>query len=67
MVYSKTVAWLLILPTLIFLAVFLGYPLYSAFALAFSGDTSAFDTFKELFHSTMFWRALKYTLLLGAV
>ncbi len=64
---SKVLAWLLLLPTLIFLAVFIGYPLVSAFVLAFSGDTSAFDNFKALFQDAMFWSALKYTLLLALV
>ena len=67
MVEGKLVAWLLLLPTILFLAVFIGYPLVSAFILAFSGQTSAWDNFKELFSSSMFWEALKYTLLLALV
>ncbi len=67
MAEGKTVAWLLIAPTILYLILFIGYPLVSAFALAFSGDQSAFDNFKELFQSKMFWNALKYTLLLAAV
>ena len=67
MTEGKTVAWLLLLPTLLFLAAFIGYPLVSAFTLAFSGETSALDNFKSLFQDRMFWRALKYTLLLAGV
>ena len=67
MAEGKGVAWILLLPTLLFLAFFIGYPLVSAFFLAFSGDTSALDNFKNLFQDRMFWRALKYTLMLAGV
>jgi len=64
---GKTIAWLLLLPTLLFLVTFIGYPLVSAFTLAFSGETSALDNFKSLFQDRMFWRAVKYTLFLAGV
>ncbi len=64
---AKTVAWLLILPTILYLAFFIGYPLFSTFVMALSGEEKAFDTFLNLFHDKTFWDALKYTLMLAGV
>lgn len=64
---SKTIAWLLILPTLLYLGIFIGYPLFSTFVFALSGEKKAFDTFVEMFKSKLFWDAFKYTLFLAGV
>ena len=59
--------WFLLLPTLLYLGIFIGYPLFYTFVLAFSGEEKAFDTFVEMFRSSTFWNAVKYTVSLTAV
>ncbi|UCG65947.1 MAG: sugar ABC transporter permease [Deltaproteobacteria bacterium] len=57
--------YLLFLPTLIFLAVFVGYPLLEALKLAFTSESGrlSLDNFIALALDSTFWKALKYTLL----
>ena len=64
---KNAVVWLLLLPTIAYLAVFIGYPLFKTFVMAMSGEEKAFDTFSKMFHDQTFWNALKYTLLLTVV
>ncbi len=64
---KNTVVWLLLLPTIIYLAVFIGYPLFKTFVMAMSGEERPFDTFYTMFHDKTFWNALKYTLLLTVI
>ena len=59
--------WLLLLPTIIYLAIFIGYPLFKTFVMAMSGEERPFDTFYNMFHDKTFWDALKYTLLLTVI
>ncbi len=59
--------WLLLLPTIIYLSVFIGYPLFKTFVMAMSGEERPFDTFYRMFHDQTFWNALKNTLFLTAV
>ncbi|MBW8003945.1 MAG: sugar ABC transporter permease [Planctomycetes bacterium] len=57
--------YLLFLPTLIFLAVFVGYPLLKTFGLIFISESGkpSFENFITLVQDSTFWKALKYTLL----
>lgn len=57
--------YLLFLPTLIFLAVFVGYPLLEALELAFTSESGrlSLENFITLAQDSTFWKALKYTLL----
>jgi multiple sugar transport system permease protein len=57
--------YLLFLPTLIFLAVFVGYPLLEALKLAFTSESGrlSLENFITLALDSTFWKALKYTLL----
>lgn len=58
---------LLLLPTLIYLIAFLGYPLIETFILAFTSDQGALGNFKRLTTTGEFWEALRNTLLITAV
>ncbi len=58
---------LLLLPTLIYLIAFLGYPLIETFILAFTSDQGALGNFKRLTATGEFWEALRNTLLITAV
>ena len=64
---TELAVWFLLLPTLLYLAVFIGYPLFYTFVMAFSGEEKAFDTFVQMLHDKTFWNAMKYTLLLTAI
>ncbi len=57
--------YLLFLPTLIFLAVFVGYPLLRTFGLIFIAESGQLTLghFNTLVQDSTFWKALKYTLL----
>ena len=57
--------YLLFLPTLIFLAIFVGYPLLEALKLAFTSESGrlSLENFITLALDSTFWKALKYTLL----
>ena len=58
--------YLLFLPTLIFLAVFVGYPLAKTLELTFISESGglSFENFVALARDSTFWKALRYTLLL---
>ena len=58
---------LLLLPTLIYLIAFLGYPLIETFILAFTSDQGTLGNFKRLTATGEFWEALRNTLLITAV
>jgi len=58
---------LLLLPTLIYLIAFLGYPLIETFILAFTSDQGALGNFRRLTATGEFWEALRNTLLITAV
>ena len=64
---NKKIAILLIIPTILYLSIFIGYPLVSTFILAFSSDEGFFGNFNRLISSRDFWDALKNTILLTAV
>lgn len=57
--------YFLFLPTLIFLAVFVGYPLMKALELVFISESGglSFENFVTLAQNSTFWKALRYTLL----
>jgi multiple sugar transport system permease protein len=57
--------YFLFLPTLIFLAVFVGYPLMKALELVFISESGglSFGNFVTLTRNSTFWKALRYTLL----
>ena len=57
--------YLLFLPTLVFLALLVGYPLVKAVGLAFSSQDGApgLANFAALARDSVFWKALKYALL----
>lgn len=68
--FKRITPYLLLLPTLCYMAVFIGYPLVEAIILAFQDPTSGmfslvnFETLARDFH---FWEALKYTFTLAAI
>ena len=64
---NRRVALLLILPTILYLLVFIGYPLVSTFIMAFSSDEGFLGNFRQLMSNKDFWDALKNTVLLTAV
>lgn len=64
------VPYLLFLPTLVYLAVFMAYPLVQALILTFTSEGGAGLTlanWHSVFSDPMFWEALKNTLLLTGV
>lgn len=58
---------LLILPTLAYLVVFIGYPIVGTFQLAFSNPKGWFENFRHVFSSKDFQNAFLNTLILGAI
>ncbi len=64
---KKFVPFLLILPTFIFLLIFVGIPIFEGLKLAFENEKGAFENFKIVFYSSGFKQALWNTLLLSAV
>lgn len=68
--FYKFLPYLLLLPTAIYMLIFVGYPIVESIGLAFTDpDTGAiglynFETLAQDFH---FWDALKYTFLLAGV
>ncbi len=68
---SKYVPYLLILPTIAYMLFFIGYPLAQGIRLAFFDDQGRFTTENLDFllngPGSMFWDALKYTVLLALV
>ena len=61
------VPFLLILPTLVYLVVFIGYPIVGTFQLSFTSDEGWLGNFKYVFSSKDFQNAFLNTLILGAV
>ncbi|AJC73810.1 ABC transporter permease [Pseudothermotoga hypogea DSM 11164 = NBRC 106472] len=61
------VPFLLILPTLVYLMVFIGYPIVGTFQLSFTSDEGWLGNFKYVFSSKDFQNAFLNTLILGAV
>ncbi|ASJ13559.1 carbohydrate ABC transporter permease [Thermococcus thioreducens] len=60
--------YLLLLPAILYLLGFIGYPLIQAFYLAFTKDGAlSLETFRRAISDYYFWDALKNTLLFGAV
>ncbi|HBT39268.1 MAG: sugar ABC transporter permease [Pseudothermotoga sp.] len=59
--------FLLILPALVYLVVFIGYPIVGTFQLSFTSDEGWLGNFKYVFSSKDFQNALLNTLILGAV
>jgi multiple sugar transport system permease protein len=57
------IPYILFLPTLIFLALFIGYPLIETLKLAFTSKSGSLslDNFIALAQDYTFWKALKYT------
>jgi multiple sugar transport system permease protein len=64
---ESLVPFLLILPTLVYLVVFIGYPIVGAFQLSFTSDKGWLGNFKYVFSSKDFQNAFLNTLILGAV
>lgn len=58
---------LLILPALVYLVVFIGYPIVGTFQLAFSNPKGWFENFREVFSSKDFQNAFLNTLILGII
>jgi len=64
------IPYLLFLPTLVYLAVFMAYPLVQAIILTFTSESGAGFTLSNwysVFSDPLFWEALKNTLLLTGV
>jgi len=69
-IFKKLAPYLLLLPTLGYMVVFIGYPLIEAVILAFQDpDTGVFSlvNFETLAQDFHFWDALKYTFVLAAI
>ncbi len=66
-VKRNIIPFLLILPALVYLLIFIGLPIVEAFRLAFSNEKGIFENFRLVFSSKTFWNALKNTILLAAV
>jgi multiple sugar transport system permease protein len=64
---ESLVPFLLILPTLVYLVVFIGYPIVGTFQLSFTSDKGWLGNFKYIFSSKDFQNAFLNTLILGAV
>jgi len=64
---ESLVPFLLILPTLVYLMVFIGYPIVGTFQLSFTSDEGWLGNFKYVFSSKDFQNAFLNTLILGAV
>jgi multiple sugar transport system permease protein len=64
---ESLVPFLLILPTLVYLVVFIGYPIIGTFQLSFTSDKGWLGNFKYVFSSKDFQNAFLNTLILGAV
>lgn len=64
---ESLVPFLLILPTLVYLVVFIGYPIVGTFQLSFTSDEGWLGNFKYIFSSKDFQNAFLNTLILGAV
>jgi multiple sugar transport system permease protein len=64
---ESLVPFLLILPTLVYLVVFIGYPIVGTFQLSFTSDDGWLGNFKYIFSSKDFQNAFLNTLILGAV
>ena len=64
---ESLVPFLLILPTLVYLVVFIGYPIVGTFQLSFTSDEGWLGNFKYVFSSKDFQNAFLNTLILGAV
>ncbi|BAN90494.1 carbohydrate ABC transporter permease [Aeropyrum camini] len=65
---SRVKAWLLLSPTILYLTVFIAYPIVDSFRIAFVKNGSlSFDAVDFLLYSPLseFWSALKYTFLLA--
>jgi multiple sugar transport system permease protein len=64
---ESLVPFLLILPALAYLTVFIGYPIVGTFQLSFTSDEGWLGNFKYIFSSKDFQNAFLNTLILGAV
>ncbi|WP_448535435.1 carbohydrate ABC transporter permease [Pseudothermotoga sp.] len=64
---ESLVPFLLILPTLVYLMVFIGYPIVGTFQLSFTSNEGWLGNFKYIFSSKDFQNAFLNTLILGAV
>ncbi len=64
---ESLVPFLLILPTLVYLMVFIGYPIVGTFQLSFTSNERWLGNFKYIFSSKDFQNAFLNTLILGAV
>jgi len=64
---ESLVPFFLILPTLVYLVVFIGYPIVGTFQLSFTSDKGWLGNFKYVFSSKDFQNAFLNTLILGAV
>jgi multiple sugar transport system permease protein len=64
---ESLVPFLLILPALAYLTVFIGYPIVGTFQLSFTSDKGWLGNFKYVFSSKDFQNAFLNTLILGAV
>ena len=64
---ESLVPFFLILPTLVYLVVFIGYPIVGTFQLSFTSDEGWLGNFKYVFSSKDFQNAFLNTLILGAV
>lgn len=67
--FSKLIPYLLLLPTLMYLLFFVGYPIVYAVKLAFTSESGSLtlSNFRSLTSDMYFWEALKYTFLLAGV
>ncbi len=66
----KITPYILLLPTLSYLLIFIGYPLLQAVLMAFQNpDTGSFSlvNFNTLFRDFNFWEAIRYTFMLAAI
>ncbi|MGH3423380.1 MAG: carbohydrate ABC transporter permease [Nocardioidaceae bacterium] len=68
-------AWLFLVPTVVYVVALVGVPFFLAIAFAFSGVTTGnstfdwvgLDNFRRIFDDPVFWRALKNTLVFTAI
>jgi len=59
--------YLILLPTIVYLIAFLGYPLIQTFILAFTSESGTFGNFQRLMDTGDFWKALKNTILITGI
>lgn len=69
-IFSRLTPYLLLAPTIVFLAAFIGYPIVEAVRLAFTepgGGSLGLRNFVAMFNDPYFWDAIRFTFLLAGL